>query len=155
MSQKNHSAVQFILFLLRALHLMKFRLSTKKSSLRFPGFVLLFFVIASLPLPYQHLSQKAWAISPDEIKKKEEDIRAYMFTISRQLGITCTTCHETENFRIDKKVEYKTALEHMKITQTLIDKGFDGKRGPKADCYMCHRGTLKPAFKEPQNPMRE
>lgn len=97
----------------------------------------------------------AIAISPDEIKKKEEDIRAIMFTISRQLGVTCTTCHETENFRENKKSEFKVALEHMKITQTLIDKGFDGKKGPKADCYMCHRGQLKPSYKEPQNPMRE
>lgn len=99
--------------------------------------------------------QTAIAISPDEIKKKEEDIRAIMFTISRQLGVTCTSCHETENFRENKKSEFKVALEHMKITQTLIDKGFDGKKGPKADCYMCHRGQLKPSYKEPQNPMRE
>jgi hypothetical protein len=95
------------------------------------------------------------ALSPEEIKKKEDDIRAVMFTVSRQLGVTCTTCHETDNFKNDKKQNYKISLEHMKITQLLIDKGFDGKKGPKADCYMCHRGSLKPAFKEPQNPMRE
>ena len=42
----------------------------------------------------------------------------------------------------------------MRITQALIDNGFDGKeKRPKADCYMCHRGQLHPKFKEPFDPL--
>lgn len=80
-------------------------------------------------------------------------MRQVMITMSRQLGVTCTTCHDQKNFRSDKKVEYRIAKEHMKITQLLIDNGFDGKRGPKADCYMCHRGDLRPKYKEKVDPI--
>lgn len=91
----------------------------------------------------------ALAQTPAKIKSEEELMREQMVTISRQLGVTCTKCHNTENFKSDKKMEFKVAKEHMKITQLLIDSGMDGKRGPKASCYMCHRGELKPRYQEP------
>lgn len=84
-----------------------------------------------------------------ELKEKEEAIRQSMLQISRQLGVTCNTCHNTSNFKSNEKPLFQVAAFHMKITQQLIDSGFNGKEGqPKADCYMCHRGQLKPDFKE-------
>ncbi len=84
-----------------------------------------------------------------ELKEKEEAIRQSMLQISRQLGVTCNTCHNTNNFKSSEKPLFQIASFHMKITQQLIDSGFNGKEGqPKADCYMCHRGQLKPDFKE-------
>lgn len=113
--------------------------------------VILFFAI-TIPLllmaPEQSQSQSA-----KSVKAEDEAMREYMVVISRQLGVTCTTCHDTGNFRKGDIKEYKVAKEHMKLTQVLIDGGMDGKKGPKADCYMCHRGTMKPAYKEPINPM--
>lgn len=94
------------------------------------------------------LTLPALAQSPAKLKSDEEQMRQLMVTMSRQLGVTCTTCHNTENFRSDKKVEFRIAKEHMKITQLLIDSGMDGKKGPKASCYMCHRGELKPPYQE-------
>ncbi len=93
----------------------------------------------------------SWALAqtPAKIKSDEELMRESMVVISRQLGVNCTTCHNPENFRSDKKVEFKIAKEHMKLTQILIDSGMDGKKGPKATCYMCHRGDLKPKYQEP------
>lgn len=96
---------------------------------------------------------QAHAQSPSQIKLEEEKMREVMVTMSRQLGVTCTACHNTENFKSDQNPSFKIAREHMKITQLLIDGGMNGKSGPKADCYMCHRGQLKPAYQEKISPM--
>ncbi len=95
------------------------------------------------------LLSTAHAQTASKIKTEEEIVRENMIVISRQLGVTCTTCHNPSNFKGDGKMEFKVAKEHMKITQMLIDNGMDGKRGPKASCYMCHRGQIKPVYKEP------
>lgn len=80
---------------------------------------------------------------------KEETIRENMIRISRELGVTCAACHNVQNFKADDKKSYQVSKEHMKITQMLKDNGFDGKKGPAATCFMCHRGKLLPDFKEP------
>ena len=89
------------------------------------------------------------------LKSQDDEMRVYMVNITRQLGTTCTTCHNTDNFRSDLKREFQISKEHIKLTQLLIDHGMDGKKGPKADCYMCHRGQLKPDFKEKVHPMQK
>lgn len=90
-----------------------------------------------------------------KVKSDEEIMRENMLSISKQLGVTCNSCHISENFRSDGKIEFKIAKEHMKITQLLIDSGLDGKKGPKATCYMCHRGKAKPDYLEPKDPLRQ
>jgi hypothetical protein len=50
-----------------------------------------------------------------------------------------------------EKKSFKIGKDHMKLTQMLKDNGFDGKKGPMASCYMCHRGKLVPEYKEPQS----
>ncbi|MGE5085199.1 MAG: photosynthetic reaction center cytochrome c subunit family protein [Bacillota bacterium] len=82
---------------------------------------------------------------------KEDKIRDDMVVISRQLGVTCTECHNVSNFANDEKKSFKVGKDHMKLTQMLKDNGFDGKKGPMASCYMCHRGKLVPEYKEPQS----
>jgi len=96
---------------------------------------------------------RAFAQTPAQIKSNEEQIRQVMITMSRQLGVTCNTCHLTENFKSDKKEMFKVAKEHMRLTQLLIDSGMDGKKTPKADCYLCHRGKLQPDYKEKISPL--
>lgn len=88
------------------------------------------------------------------LKAADEALRQQMMVISRQLGVTCTTCHTTKNFASNDKHEFKIAKDHMTITQLLIDHGFDGRdKRPKADCFMCHRGKLKPDYVETFDPM--
>lgn len=88
------------------------------------------------------------------IRSADEALRQQMMVISRQLGVTCTTCHTTKNFAANDKVEFRVAKEHMRLTQVLIDNGFDGRdKHPKADCFMCHRGKLRPDYKEKFDPM--
>lgn len=89
------------------------------------------------------------AESVPKFVKKEEKIREEMVTISRELGVTCTECHNVQNFTDDSKKSFKVGKEHMKLTQMLKENGFDGKKGPAATCYMCHRGKLMPEYKEP------
>ena len=99
----------------------------------------------------------AQAQSPQKLKAQEDEMRAQMMTMSRHLGVTCTTCHKTENFKSDEIPAFKVAKAHIKLTQLLIDNGLDGsaKDRPKADCYMCHRGQLVPDYKEKLDPMRK
>ncbi|MBO9667238.1 MAG: photosynthetic reaction center cytochrome c subunit [Bdellovibrio sp.] len=80
---------------------------------------------------------------------KEEKIREEMVVISRELGVTCTECHNVQNFASSEKKTFRVGKDHMKLTQMLKDNGFDGKKGPMATCYMCHRGKLSPDYKEP------
>jgi len=75
---------------------------------------------------------------------KEDQIRDQMISISKQLGVTCTECHNVKNFTEDTKVSFKVAREHMRITALLKANGFDGKKEPEASCMMCHQGKLKP-----------
>ena len=92
----------------------------------------------------------ASAQTPSKLKTEEEVMREQMVHMSKQLGVTCTSCHDSENFKSDKKNEFKVAKEHMKLTQLLIDGGMNGQnKAPKASCYMCHRGELHPPSQMP------
>nr|BFD62269.1 hypothetical protein BdHM001_09500 [Bdellovibrio sp. HM001] len=95
--------------------------------------------------------QPAQAQSVSKFVTNEEKIREEMIGISRELGVTCNACHNVQNFKADDKKAFKVSKEHMKLTQMLRDNGLDGKKGPKATCYMCHRGKLMPDYKEPAN----
>ena len=92
---------------------------------------------------------QAMAESVEKFISKEEKIRQEMVVISRELGVTCTECHKVTNFRDSSKKTFKVSQDHMKLTQMLKENGMDGKKGPMATCYMCHRGLLMPDYKEP------
>ncbi len=90
--------------------------------------------------------------SPSEQLTQMEIMQKGMLGISRDLGVNCTACHDTSNFKRELNLSYKIAKEHIRITQVLIDSGFDGLSGrPKATCYMCHRGELKPKWQRPDS----
>ncbi len=95
------------------------------------------------------LSLPSGAETVSQLLTKEEQIRDQMITISRELGVTCTECHKVTNFKDDSKKTFRVSQDHMKLTQMLKEHGFDGKKGPEATCYMCHRGQLRPDYKEP------
>lgn len=117
-----------------------------KKSPCFSGFHLVS-VLFSLAL----LLPQALAESVTNFVTKEDQIREEMISISRQIGVTCTECHNVQNFSNDSKKSFRVGKEHMKLTQMLKENGFDGKKGPEATCYMCHRGKLRPDFKEPES----
>ena len=94
------------------------------------------------------LSPNGHTESASKMKTNEDQIRKEMIVVSRQLGVTCTECHNVQNFRSDEKKNFKIAKDHMRIVETLRGNGFDGKKGPEATCYMCHQGDLHPDYKE-------
>ncbi|MBX3017917.1 MAG: photosynthetic reaction center cytochrome c subunit [Bdellovibrionaceae bacterium] len=118
--------------------------------LTFSACVLLVLMLSG---PIGH-GQSAQLAGARDAKLRDEEVRAQMIVISRQLGVNCLTCHDNANFASDKKKEFKVSREHMKLVQVLIDAGMNGRgANPKADCYLCHRGQLKPDFKEPHDPL--
>jgi hypothetical protein len=94
------------------------------------------------------LSPKGYSESASKLKTNEDITRQEMIVISRQLGVTCTECHNVQNFASDEKKSFKVGKDHMRITETLRKSGFDGKKGPEATCYMCHQGKIRPEYKE-------
>lgn len=94
------------------------------------------------------LSPRAYTESAAKMKTNEDKIRDEMIVISRQLGVTCTECHNVQNFASADKKTFKVSKDHMRIVETLRGNGFDGKKGPEANCYMCHQGKLHPDYKE-------
>ena len=76
--------------------------------------------------------------------------REAMVKMSRQLGVTCNHCHDVKNFKDPKLDNFKIAKDHMRIVDLLNAQGFTGKKAPKADCFMCHRGKSMPDYKEPR-----
>ncbi len=105
----------------------------KKIIILFPVFLLIYTAFAS-----------------ETSLKKDADfqVRERMQVISRQLGVTCTHCHNLKNFKSDEKKSFKVARKHMEVLEWLNTKGFAGN--PKVDCYMCHRGKAQPDFHEPK-----
>lgn len=102
-------------------------------------------LIAGLLLSFHH----SLGESPQKLKANEDATREYMVEISRHLGVTCTHCHNVDNFSENSKNSFKVSLEHIKIVQVLKSNGMDGKnKKPEATCYMCHRGKLKPDYLE-------
>lgn len=84
-----------------------------------------------------------------KIITNEEKIREEMVQISRELGVTCSECHNVQNFADATKKSFQISAKHMKLTNLIRANGFDGKNGPIMTCYMCHRGKLIPDYKEP------
>lgn len=123
----------------------------KKSRVLTQLFLILFLAIL---LPAVFFATPVYSESIARLKTDDEEMRRTMVQISRQLGVNCTTCHNSKNFSSSEKIEFKVARDHMRITQMLIDNGMNGKdKRPKADCFMCHRGKLMPDYKEPFDPM--
>lgn len=86
----------------------------------------------------------AYGESPAQIKSEEEIVRKQMVQWSQELGVTCTECHNIKNFKENSFKSFKVGQEHARIVSVMKEHGFDGIKGPLANCYMCHRGTLRP-----------
>lgn len=83
-------------------------------------------------------------VADPDLKMREE-----MVSISRQLGVTCTHCHNPANFRSAEKKTFGIAKEHMKLVRVINGPhGLGGK--PKIDCYACHRGEARYVYQEPK-----
>ncbi|MBX3041075.1 MAG: hypothetical protein KF789_10255 [Bdellovibrionaceae bacterium] len=96
------------------------------------------------------LSPAAKTQSARDLKTSEEQIRKEMLQITKELGTTCTECHNVNDFKSAAKPSFGIAAKHMKLVAAMKANGFDGKNGPEANCYMCHRAELKPPAAMPK-----
>jgi hypothetical protein len=92
-------------------------------------------------------SSGAFPESAENFKNEQEIVRIQMVQLSRELGVTCTECHSTKNWKDSSKATFKIAKDHMKTVEILRSNGFNGKTYPEASCYTCHQGHLKFASK--------
>ena len=74
--------------------------------------------------------------------------REYMIEISRQLGVTCTHCHNLKDFKSQEKKPWAISKKHIDLVKALNTNHKDLMGFAKADCYLCHRGKLVPDYKE-------
>ena len=102
--------------------------------------------ILGLTLVNHRISEALASPKDDELAQRD-----FMIKISRQLGVTCTHCHNVNNFKDKSMSTYKVAAEHIRMVELLNQRSFTAKNGPRADCYMCHRGKAQPDYKEPMN----
>lgn len=96
------------------------------------------------------LAPPAKTQSARNLKQTEQQIREEMLQITKELGTTCVACHQTNNFKDSSKKAFQVGAQHMKLVAVMKANGFDGKNGPEANCYMCHRGEIKPPAAMPK-----
>ncbi len=101
------------------------------------------FASVSICLSLLFYSSGAKTESAEIFKKEQEIVRIQMVQLSRELGVTCTECHSSKNWKDGSKYNFKIAREHMKTVEILRSSGFNGKKSPEASCFMCHQGKLK------------
>ncbi len=75
-------------------------------------------------------------------------MREYMVEITRQIGVTCTHCHNLKNFKDSSKDLWKVGAQHIEVVKGLNRHYLKQLGIEKVDCYMCHRGKPKPNYKE-------
>ena len=85
------------------------------------------------------------------------DLKKYMKTIQKNLGVKCTFCHDINDKSID--TEHKIIAREMMKMQIDLNKGFFAQIGdsllkhentPQISCWTCHRGSKKPQLLQPK-----
>ena len=85
------------------------------------------------------------------------DLKKYMKTIQKDLGVKCTFCHDINDKSID--TEHKIIAREMMIMQIDLNKRFFAQIGDslikhentlQISCWTCHRGTKKPPLVRPK-----
>ena len=84
------------------------------------------------------------------------DIKKYMKTIQKNLGVKCTFCHDINDKSID--TEHKIIAREMMKMQMDLNKRFFSQIGDsllkhentlQISCWTCHRGTKGPQLVRP------
>ena len=85
------------------------------------------------------------------------DLKKYMKTIQKNLGVKCTFCHDINDKSID--TEHKIIAREMMKMQIDLNKGFFAQIGDsllkhentlQISCWTCHRGSKKPQLLQPK-----
>lgn len=79
-------------------------------------------------------------VLPAEWSKKE--IKSYMKTVSKGLGVQCDHCHDMGDFASDALPAKLVARKMITMTMMLDKDNFGGKG--RITCNTCHKGSLEP-----------
>jgi hypothetical protein len=101
-------------------------------SLLITFFVLTLFTFADGPFKNLHVL---------EIDNKD-DMKSFMKSISRDLGVKCIYCHDIDDKSIDTKKK-KIARHMMKMIKEQNETYFSWKNAPQITCWTCHRGATE------------
>ena len=85
------------------------------------------------------------------------DLKKYMKTIQKNLGVKCTFCHDINDKSID--TEHKIIAREMMKMQIDLNKSFFAQIGDsllkhentlQISCWTCHQGSKKPQLIRPK-----
>ena len=85
------------------------------------------------------------------------DLKKYMKTIQKNLGVKCTFCHDINDKSID--TEHKIIAREMMKMQIDLNKSFFAQIGDsllkhentlQISCWTCHRGSNEPQLIRPK-----
>ena len=85
------------------------------------------------------------------------NLKKYMKTIQKNLGVKCTFCHDINDKSID--TEHKIIAREMMKMQMDLNKSFFAQIGDsllkhentlEISCWTCHRGSKKPQLLRPK-----
>ena len=85
------------------------------------------------------------------------DLKKYMKTIQKDLGVKCTFCHDINDKSID--TEHKIIAREMMKMQIDLNKSFFAQIGDsllkhentlQISCWTCHRGLNEPQLVRPK-----
>jgi len=83
--------------------------------------------------------------------ESERELKKYMKTIGKDLGVKCTFCHDINDKSID--TDHKLVAREMIKMQMDLNKGFFAQIGDsllhhestlQISCWTCHRGSNEP-----------
>ena len=87
----------------------------------------------------------------------ERDLKKYMKTVSKDLGVKCKYCHDLNDKSID--TDHKKIAREMMRMQMDLNKSFFALLGDslhmheemtQISCWTCHRGTKEPQTVRPK-----
>ena len=115
-------------------------------------FCMIFIVVISLVI-MQEKPKNLQVLDFESIR----DLKKYMKTIQKNLGVKCTFCHDINDKSID--TEHKIIAREMMKMQIDLNKGFFAQIGDsllkhentlQISCWTCHRGGKKPQLLRPK-----
>ncbi|MFQ6605545.1 MAG: c-type cytochrome [Fidelibacterota bacterium] len=80
--------------------------------------------------------------------KTEKELKPFMKSIAKDLGVKCAYCHDLNDKSIDTKRK-KIARGMIQMTQHLNEDVFSWSDEPKISCWTCHRGEKEPPSRRP------
>ena len=89
-----------------------------------------------------------------EIDSRTE-MKKYMKSISKDLGVKCSHCHDMDDKSIDtpQKDITREMIKLTKYLNSLLNTQFIDSSSNKTfvTCWTCHYGNLEPAHKRPED----